>query len=114
MSNTRKTPAARAAEKIEVKGIQFAIYDDKMVATLSSRKKVELSLLLDLEQLFLLMEGVGAIDDDGDVITTLAALRKLMPEDFLTAVKGVDAAVSLTIFMQWATVLGERLGKALT
>ena len=87
--------------------------DTDLVATLPDRK-VTLSLALDLEEMLDVMDGIGGIDDEADVMSTLAALRRILPDGFLEQVRGVDAPISLKIFMAYAQHLGERLGKALT
>lgn len=114
MSNTPKTPAARAADRFEVDGIRYAATADKLTATLPNKKRIVLSLVLDLEQLFNLVEGVESIDDEADVMQTMLALRQLLPADYLELTKDIDAALSLKVFMQWVQVLGQRLGKAIT
>lgn len=114
MSNTKQTPTSRAATKVVVDGITFASTDKQLTATLPDRKKVVLSLVVDLDQLFALMRGVSALDDDADIMEVLAAMEQIMPDEFREAVKGVDAAVALRIFMHWVQILGERLGKAFT
>lgn len=86
----------------------------QFVRDLPGNKKVKLPLDIDLEEMFTLVEAVHAIDDDADAHQTLLAVRAIMPEDFLSQVKGVPVGVSLPIFMEWINEMTGQLGKALT
>lgn len=104
----KKTPAQQPEAPFTI-----TTTDTDLVATLPDRK-VTLNLALDLEEMLDVMDGIGGIDDEADVMSTLAALRRILPDGFLEQVRGVDAPISLKIFMAYAQHLGERLGKALT
>ena len=76
--------------------------------------KREISLIIDLDEMFDLIEAIQAIDDNADAFDTMRALRKIMPDSFREQVKGVDAPVALELFIRWVNSMGGRLGKALT
>lgn len=118
MSNAKKTPAKRSARREEVDGIVYEVYEDgRMVATFPGGQAATLSLILDLEGMFELMEMVGKVDalgESNDPMESLAIMRGVIPADFVTATRGIDAGLSLKAFMRYAVELGQRLGKALT
>lgn len=116
MSNTQKARSKSAAGTIVQKsdGLVIRQFDDRIVADVDGHEPVTMSLVLDIEEMFTLIEVVEEIDDDADALQTLSTIRKIMSDEFLQSVRGVDAPVALAIFMSYIQALGERLGKAFT
>lgn len=116
MSNTQKARNKSTAGTIVRKsdGLLIRQFDDSIVADVDGHDPITMSLVMDLEEMFTLIEVVDEIDDDADAMQTLATIRKIMSDEFLQSVRGFDAPVALAIFMSYVQALGERLGKAFT
>lgn len=96
--------------------ITTKVVGDDLVATLPGRKTIKVSLVLDLDALFDLMDGVAEVEDAGQ-ISDIAALRKLrhvIPATFHDAVKGIDMTLAFALFKEWMAEVGRRSGEALS